>query len=332
MQLQGVLNPNKIQQRNQSTANPPFLSTENPNKNQISLHNTHLSSNKKYLQDILLYEKYEKNWRKFVSNNSKEKKTVCHNKFVTKESINTFVPLLGSNCCIKDWNPIDHSTQKTKPDWVGVTGFERLQMGQNLRTKCGFHSGPAGWQWRPWSIELESFPVWDSLLDFGQRASHYPPPQNTSYVPPVLLHNLLLLLPMLPILITPSLEFFGTPKAEQCWPRFSKGSTNPAGWSNKKTCNTRREQGHQGCLQQGRRKKQMKQTKNRHALLRYVPFLLQNTHKMFPHVSSSSSTTTTRTTTTKAYQIFMHEAKFFPDPKHPQNVSSCGLFFKFSFI
>jgi hypothetical protein len=76
----------------------------------------------------------------------------------------------------------------------------------------------------------------------------------------------------------------------------------------------------------------MKQTKNRHALLRYVPFLLQNTHKMFPHVSSSSSTTTTRTTTTKAYQIFMHEAKFFPDPKHPQNVSSCGLFFKFSFI
>ncbi len=134
---------------------------------------------------------------------------------------------------------------------------------------------------------------------------------------------------MLPILITPSLEFFGTPKAEQCWPRFSKGSANSAGWSNKKTCNTRGDPGHQGCLQQGRRKKKMKQTKNRHALFRYVPILLQNTHKMFPHVSSSSSTTTT---TTKAYQIFMHETKFFPDPKHPQNVSPCGLFFKFSFI
>ncbi len=61
MQLQGALNPNNIQQRNQSTANPAFLSTENPNKNQISLHNTNLTSNKKYFQDILLYEKYEKN-------------------------------------------------------------------------------------------------------------------------------------------------------------------------------------------------------------------------------------------------------------------------------
>ncbi len=61
MQLRGALNPNKIQQRNQSTADPAFLSTENPNKNQISLHNTHLTSNKKYFQDILLYEKYEKN-------------------------------------------------------------------------------------------------------------------------------------------------------------------------------------------------------------------------------------------------------------------------------
>jgi hypothetical protein len=53
------------------------------------LHNTNLTSNKKYFQDILLYEKYEKNWRKFsfvVSNNSLEKKTVCYNKFVTKES------------------------------------------------------------------------------------------------------------------------------------------------------------------------------------------------------------------------------------------------------
>jgi len=33
----------------------------------------------------------------------------------------------------------------------------------------------------------------------------------------------------------------------------------------------------------------MKQTKNRHALFRYVPILLQNTHKMFLHVDSSSS-------------------------------------------